>query len=98
MGTWERRHLSRSGRVLAVLYGSALALACLAFAVLAGWAGGRSGWGRVASSVPALLVISLCGLGAAGCASMALDRRVPAAWLLLGLVPALGTAAVLLLR
>lgn len=97
MSAWERRRLTRSGRVLALVYGSVLAIACLGFAVLAGWADGHSGRARLASSVPALLVISLCGIGAVGCASMALDRRMPAGLWLIGLVPAASTAGYLLL-
>ena len=97
MAAWERRRLSRSGRLLALLYGSVLALACSGFVVLALWADGPSGWARLGDSIPALLVILLCGVGAVGCASMALDRRIPAVLWLVGLVPALGTAVVLVL-
>ena len=96
MTAWERRRLARSGRVLALVYGSVLVLACSAFALLTLWADGPSGWARIGDSIPALLVISLCGVGAVGCASMAFDRRIPAALWLVGLVPALITAVVLL--
>lgn len=97
MAAWERRRVARSGRVLALVYGAVLAVACFAFVVLTGWADGRSGWTRVGDSVPSLLLISLTGVGALGCASMALDRRLPPGTWLLGLVPALGTAVHLLL-
>jgi hypothetical protein len=98
MAAWERRGLTRSGRVLALVYGSVLALVCLASVVLVGWADGRSGWAGVGDSISGLLVIALTGVGAAGCAGMALDRRVPVGLWLVGLVPAIGTVAVLLLR
>ncbi|GAA3156508.1 hypothetical protein GCM10010531_04800 [Blastococcus jejuensis] len=97
MAAWERRRLARSGRVLALVYGTVLAIACSAFVVLTGWADGRSGWARLGDSIPALLLISLTGVGAVGCASMALDRRLPAGLWLIGLAPAIGTAVHLLL-
>ncbi len=97
MAAWERRHLTRSGRVLALVYGSVLAIACFAFVLLTGWADGASGWARLGDSIPALLVVSLTGIGAVGCASMALDRRMPVRLWLVGLVPAIGTAGYLLL-
>jgi hypothetical protein len=97
MAPWERRHLARSGRVLALIYGCVLAVVCFAFVVLAGWPDGRSGWTRLGNSIPALLIISLCGVGVVGCASMALDRRIPAGTWLIGLVPAVCLAAYLLL-
>jgi hypothetical protein len=97
VAAWERRRLSRSGRLLALLYGSVLTLACATFVVLAVSADGASGWARIGDSIPALLVISLCGVGGVGCASMALDRRIPVGLWLVGLVPALGTAVALLL-
>jgi hypothetical protein len=97
MAAWERRRLARSGRVLALVYGCVLAVACSAFVFLVLAADGPSGRPRLGDSIPALLVISLCGVGAVGCASMALDRRIPPPLWLVGLVPALGTAVVLLL-
>lgn len=97
MAAWERRRLAWSGRVLALIYGGVLAIACATFVILTGWRSGHPGWGRLADSLPALLVISLCGIGAVGCASMALDRRMPAGLWLVGLAPAAGTAVHLLL-
>lgn len=91
MTSWERRRLTRSGRILALVYGCVLALACFAFVILAGSVD-RSGWTALGGAIPALLVISLSGVGAVGCASMALDRRIPASLWLLGLLPAVGAA------
>jgi hypothetical protein len=91
MAAWERRHLARGGRVLAGVYGCVLGLACSAFVILAGWVD-RTGWAALGNAIPALIVISLSGVGAVGCGSMAMDRRLPAPMWLLGLLPALGTA------
>ena len=82
--------------MLALVYGCVLGVACSAFVFLVLLAEGPSGPARLGDSIPALLVISLCGVGAVGCASMALDRRIPAPLWLVGLVPALGTAVGLL--
>lgn len=96
MAAWERRRLARSGRVLALVYGGVLALACAAFALLTVAADEPAGGAGIGDSIPALLVISVCGVGAVGCASMGFDRRIPPALWLVGLVPALITAVVLL--
>ncbi|UOY00922.1 hypothetical protein [Blastococcus sp. PRF04-17] len=91
MAPWERRHLALSGRVLAPVYGCVLAAFCAGFVVLSAWGAG-AGWSGLRGSVPGLIVTSLTGMGAVACAGMALDRRMPVGWCLLGLAPAVAAA------
>ena len=88
MGRWERRHLSTSGRVLALIYGLALVVACVAFVVLIGWTTESTRWTTLRGSLPGLSIAAIAGVGAVGCLSMAADRRIPAGLWLIGLLPA----------
>ena len=92
MDGWERRHLTPSGRALALIYALALAGACVTFVVLAGWTTGSTRWTSLRESLPGLGIAAIAGIGAVGCLSMAADRRIPAGLWLLGLLPAVGRA------
>jgi hypothetical protein len=89
MRRWERRHLARSGRVLALVYAVALVLACAALIALSGWSSSEStGWAALRGALRGLILAGVTGVGAVGCLSMAFDRRIPAGVWLIGLLPA----------
>ena len=90
MGSWERRHLAASGRVLALIYALALVVACAAFVIVSGWTTESTRWATLRGSLPGLGIAAIAGIGAVGCLSMAADRRLPAGLWLLGLLPAVG--------
>jgi hypothetical protein len=92
VNSWERRHLTPSGRALALIYALALVAACGTFVVLAGWTTESTRWTSLRESLPGLGIAAIAGIGAVGCLSMAADRRIPARLLLVGLLPAVGRA------
>jgi hypothetical protein len=85
------------GARLALLPGVVLlVLAVLLSLSFLGWSTVPPGWVRVRQTLPILAVCALTGLGAVACLLTMAGRQVRSWWLLAGLLPALGGAAVLL--
>jgi hypothetical protein len=97
MPRWERRHLARSGRVLALIYAAALVVTCSALIVVSGWSTQPSGWAALRGSLRGLILAGLAGIGAVGCLSMGFDRRIPAGGWLVGCLPAVVRAVWILI-
>ena len=73
-----------------------LVLVAFVSLVFLGWSSSPPGWGRVRESLPLLAVSAVAGLGVVACGVTMAGRRVGSWWLLVGLLPALAGAAVLL--
>jgi hypothetical protein len=87
------RHLAARLALLPVLV--LLALAWFLSSVLLGWSTEPPGWTRVLESLPLLGSSALAGLGAVACVRAMVGLRLRSWWLLAGLLPAVGRAAML---